>query len=130
MAALLADDGVAAYVHGLGLAALAGVELEALGTEAIGGGNLNYAWRCGTAEVGVFVKQAPEYIKCLGEAYALTAARAGFESAALRALADVSPANVPRVLHFDAARSVIVMEHLGGGFRLLRDDLLAGKAKK
>ena len=127
--ALLVDADVAAYVHGLGLGAFEGVGVEALRIEAVGGGNLNYAWRCADDRGGsVFVKQAPGYIKCLGEAYALTSKRMGVEVAALRELARIDAARVPRVLHFDGDRCAVVMEDLGG-CELLRDELMRGTVR-
>lgn len=92
--------------------------------------NLNYAfrvWSTADATRSLFVKQAPEFIKCLGPDATLSSARAALESAALVALNSIAPSHTPRHIHFDADRAVIVMEDLRTHV-LLRDELLAGRA--
>jgi 5-methylthioribose kinase len=74
----------------------------------------------------VFVKQAPEFIKCLGPAAQLSSARIALESRALLVQNSLAPAFTPRHLHFDAARATIVMEDLRDHV-MLRDELLAGR---
>ncbi|KAJ8606092.1 hypothetical protein CTAYLR_005173 [Chrysophaeum taylorii] len=88
------------------------------------GGNLNYAWRVEGEKGSVFVKQAPEYIKCLGKDFGLTAQRIAVEVAALREFHRVGFA--PEVLHFDKDRCVAIMQDLKS-FVLLRDELAAGR---
>ena len=126
--ALLADDGVAAYVHALDLPRFEGATVDDLTTTAIAGGNLNYAWRCASGAASVFVKQAPDYIKCLGEAYGLTSKRMGAEVAALRELGRISPRHAPAVLAYDADRQIVIMEDLAG-FGHLRDELQRGACR-
>lgn len=75
----------------------------------------------------VFVKQAPEFIKCLGPEAKLSSQRAVLESAALVMLNSLAPACTPRHLHFDEGRAAIVMEDLREHV-MLRDELLAGRA--
>ena len=93
----------------------------------ITGGNLNYAWavRDGSGG-GVFVKQAPPYIKCLGADYGLPAERMLLESAALDLYGRVAPGTVPRHLHLDPQRCVMVLELLDG-YELMRTALRAGR---
>jgi len=122
--AILTDDTVAPYVEALALPALA--DAGALAAAPVAGGNLNYAWRCGDGSTSVFVKQAPDYIKCLGEDFKLTSARMAVEVGALRALHGVDNARAPAILHHDVERCVVVLEDLGE-LPLLRDDLLAGR---
>jgi 5-methylthioribose kinase len=74
----------------------------------------------------VFVKQAPEFIKCLGPAAPLSSARAALESAALRVHNSLVPSHVPRHLHFDPARATLVLEDLHS-HTLLRDELILGR---
>ncbi|KAH8074226.1 S-methyl-5-thioribose kinase [Aureococcus anophagefferens] len=126
--ALLADDGVAAYVHALALPRFEGATVDDLAATPIAGGNLNYAWRCASGAASVFVKQAPDYIKCLGEAYGLTSKRMGAEVAALRELGRISPRHAPAVLAYDADRQIVVMEDLAG-FGHLRDELQRGACR-
>ena len=62
---LLTLASVSWYVHGHGV--LPDVPLYRLESQPIAGGNLNYAWRCGDRDdssKSVFVKQAPDFIKC------------------------------------------------------------------
>ena len=100
--AILTDDTVAPYVEALALPALA--DAGALAAAPVAGGNLNYAWRCGDGSTSVFVKQAPDYIKCLGEDFKLTSARMAVEVGALRALHGVDNARAPAILHHDVER--------------------------
>eukprot|EP00629_Pelagomonadales_sp_RCC1024_P008579 CAMPEP_0119293764 /NCGR_PEP_ID=MMETSP1329-20130426/46671_1 /TAXON_ID=114041 /ORGANISM="Genus nov. species nov., Strain RCC1024" /LENGTH=412 /DNA_ID=CAMNT_0007294637 /DNA_START=30 /DNA_END=1264 /DNA_ORIENTATION=- len=99
--------------------------------EAIPGGNLNFAWKCYHGPKTVFVKQAPPYIRCLGEGFPLTPKRIHIEAAALKELRKVAPARAPDVLHFDAERHIMICEDLSPPLvqsRLLRDDLRRGFA--
>ena len=76
---------------------------------------------------GVFVKQAPPYIKCLGADYGLPAERMLLESAAIDLYGRVAPGTVPRHLHLDPQRCVMVLELLDG-YELMRTALRAGRA--
>ena len=89
-------------------------------------GNLNYAWAVRSSGGGVFVKQAPPYIKCLGADYGLPAERMLLESAALDLYGRVAPGTVPRHLHLDPQRCVMVLELLDG-YELMRTALRAGR---
>ena len=80
-------------------------------------GNLNFAFHAFERESparAVFVKQAPGFIKCLGEAYALSSCRALLEGAALSVFGELAPDHVPRLLHLDATNRVMVLEMLHG----------------
>ena len=123
---LLTLASVSWYVHGHGV--LPDVPLYRLESQPISGGNLNFAWRCGDRDdssKSVFVKQAPDFIKCLGADYKLTNKRAEVEANVLRALRDISADNAPEVLVYDDYRCAMILEDLRD-FRLLRDDLLRG----
>ncbi|KAJ8614170.1 hypothetical protein CTAYLR_005190 [Chrysophaeum taylorii] len=110
---------VSEYVESLGV-----LEAPPFTATEIVGGNLNYAWRVEGEKGSVFVKQAPEYIKCLGKDFGLTAQRIAVEVAALREFHRVGFA--PEVLHFDKDRCVAIMQDLKS-FVLLRDELAAGR---
>ncbi|KAJ1636440.1 kinase-like domain-containing protein [Pavlovales sp. CCMP2436] len=121
---------VCAFVHGLlpleGCPLLLGDDLACA---EVHGGNLNYAFRvhdASTSTRSVFVKQAPEFIKCLGPEARLSSWRAKLESAALLVFNSLAPSHTPRHLHFDAVRAAIVMEDLREHV-MLRDELLAGR---
>lgn len=88
-------------------------------------GNLNFAWR--VAEVkdeskAVFVKQAPGYIKCLGEGFALGAERMQVESEVLEEYTATVPELVPRLFVRDDARCAMICEFLSG-YELMRTAL-------
>ena len=125
--ALLTEATVVTYVLGLGDKTPLSPSPPHTVTE-ITDGNLNYAWavRDGSGG-GVFVKQAPPYIKCLGADYGLPAERMLLESAALDLYGRVAPGTVPRHLHLDPQRCVMVLELLDG-YELMRTALRAGHA--
>lgn len=129
---LLTSDTVPAYARdALSRAALsdAPIDLEApLVAREIGDGNLNFAWSVHEAADearAVFVKQAPEYIKCLGEGFALSAGRLLVESEVLEEYTAAAAAYVPRLLARDAAACAMVTEYLHG-HELMRAALCAG----
>ena len=121
----LTEATVVAYVLGLGDKTPLSPSPPHTVTE-ITDGNLNYAWavRDGSGG-GVFVKQAPPFIKCLGADYGLPAERMLLESAALDLYGRVAPGTVPRHLHLDPQRCVMVLELLDG-YELMRTALRAG----
>ena len=93
------------------------------------GGNLNYAFcvhEAAQPSRAVFVKQAPEFIKCLGPDFALAAKRIVLESEVMREYQRLAPAHAPRHFLLDEARFVLVLQYLDG-YTLLREELLAGK---
>ena len=102
--ALLTEATVVTYVLGLGDKTPLSPSPPHTVTE-ITDGNLNYAWAVRSSSGGgVFVKQAPPYIKCLGADYGLPAERMLLESAALDLYGSVAPGTVPRHLHLDPQR--------------------------
>ena len=124
--ALLTEATVVTYVLGLGDKTPLSPSPPHTVTE-ITDGNLNYAWavRDGSGG-GVFVKQAPPYIKCLGADYGLPAERMLLESAALDLYGRVAPGTVPRHLYLDPQRCVMLLELLDG-YELMRTALRAGR---
>ena len=100
-----------------------------LAVREIGDGNLNFAFHVHEAadpSRGVFVKQAPPYIKCLGEGFALHAERMLLESEVQAAYdATLAPGSVPRVFARDGERCAMVTEFLGG-YELMRAALREG----
>ena len=81
----------------------------------IGDGNLNFSWRvseAGAAARAVFIKQAPGYIKCLGEGYELGAERMLIESDVMLAYMVAAPALVPKLLVRDTDNFAMVTEFL------------------
>ena len=95
----------------------------------IAGGNLNYAFcvhEAAQPSRAVFVKQAPEFIKCLGPEFELAAKRIVLESEVMREYQQLAPAHSPRHYLMDEARFVLVLQYLDG-YALLREELVAGK---
>mmetsp|Transcript_9509 Transcript_9509/g.31055 ORF Transcript_9509/g.31055 Transcript_9509/m.31055 type:complete len:382 (-) Transcript_9509:138-1283(-) len=124
---LLTTSTVAGYVEGLRM--LGSGDDEFVASE-ISGGNLNYTWRVLRGNRSVFVKQAPDFIKCLGSDFSLTRTRLQREVEALRAFHAVSKEHSPAIYHFDADRCVFVAEDLRGGYALLRDQLIDGTIRR
>jgi len=88
-----------------------------LAVEEITDGNLNYAFSAcerGSPERAVFLKQAPGFIKCLGEGYKLSSSRALLEGAVLRIYGELAPDYVPKLMHLDEDNRIMVMEMLSG----------------
>ncbi len=103
-----------------------------LHSEEIGDGNLNFVYRVSdTAQPkrSLVLKQAPPYIKILGPDYPLPSERLTYESRALEVYNRFASGAVPAQHYFDSDAAVIVMEDLRG-YRLLRDDLIAGKVNQ
>ena len=101
----------------------------ALVAREIGDGNLNYAW-CVAEEAdssrAIFVKQAPPFIKCLGDKFGLSAERLLIESEVLAEYTAVAPGLVPRIYSRDAERCAMITEFLHG-HELMRTALRAGR---
>ncbi|NVK43958.1 MAG: S-methyl-5-thioribose kinase [Oceanospirillaceae bacterium] len=98
---------------------------EALSVEEIGDGNINFVYRVYAAGGNsVIIKQALPYVRIIGEGWPLSQDRIRIEAEALMLEAEYCPDLVPRVYHFDAARSAIVMEDIGA-FENLRHALVA-----
>ncbi len=103
-----------------------------LHSEEIGDGNLNFVYRVSDAaqtERSLVLKQAPPYIKILGPDYPLPPDRLTYESRALEVYNQFASKAVPTQYYFDSDAAVIVMEDLRG-YRLLRDDLIAGQVNQ
>lgn len=131
--ALLTTDSVVQYVKAQlqGLPAGTATPLDpsvAMTAREIGDGNLNYAW-CVAAwtqpACAVFVKQAPGFIKCLGEDFKLGAERLVLESTVLAEYAVAAPGLVPRIVARDPTRCAMITEYLVG-YELMRSALRAG----
>lgn len=127
--ALLTSKSVVAYVR----ERLAGVPSLPFALDAelvvrdITDGNLNFAFSVGEAADearAVFVKQAPGYIKVLGEAFKLAAERMVLESEVMQAYAALTPDYVPRFILRDPESFVMVTEYLHG-YVLMRSALMS-----
>jgi 5-methylthioribose kinase len=91
--------------------------------EEVGDGNLNRVFRVRGPAASIIVKQALPYLKVAGRQWPLTRERARIEADAIAVHSRYAPGLLPRVEHFDAALSAIVLEDLDG-FRSWRDILV------
>ena len=78
----------------------------------VGDGNLNLVFIVKGAAGGVAVKQALPYVRLVGESWPLPLTRAHYEHMALSEQARLTSALVPKLIHYDALQSLIVMELL------------------
>lgn len=94
----------------------------------VGDGNLNYVYFVSSARdprMSVVVKQAPPYLRLVGEAWPLPRERMEREVAALRRFGALCPEHVPRVFHADSGKFLMVMQRLDA-HRVLRGGLTDG----
>jgi 5-methylthioribose kinase len=100
-----------------------------LDVQEINDGNMNYAFVVtNTLDLNqsVFVKQAPPYIKVLGEDWPLTRQRMTAEINALNYQSSVCPEMVPEVYYQSEGLSVLVMQNLNK-HTILRTELVQGQ---
>ncbi|RZF26234.1 S-methyl-5-thioribose kinase [Paraburkholderia sp. UYCP14C] len=94
----------------------------------VGDGNLNYVYFVSSVRDprrSVVVKQAPPFLRLVGEAWPLPRERMEREVAALRHYVTLCPQHVPSVYHADSEKYLIVMQHLAS-HRVLRQGLTEG----
>lgn len=92
----------------------------------VGDGNLNLVFIVEGTDGGVVVKQALPYVRLVGDSWPLPLYRAFYEYHALVRQERRDPGRVPKVLHFDEAQALIVMEYLTP-HTILRRKLIAGE---
>lgn len=100
-----------------------------LEVQEINDGNINYAFVVTNkldSKQSVFVKQAPPYIKVLGEGWPLTRHRMTAEINALSYQSRVCPEMVPQVYYQSEILSVLVMQNLNKHV-ILRTQLIQGR---
>jgi len=78
----------------------------------IGNGNLNYVWKVSDGEKSLIVKQAPPFIRCVGESWPLTIDRARIEAEALLEMGKACPEHTVKLYGYDAEIGAMVMEDL------------------
>ncbi|WP_395061953.1 S-methyl-5-thioribose kinase [Paraburkholderia silvatlantica] len=94
----------------------------------VGDGNLNYVYFVSSTRdprLSVVVKQAPPYLRLVGEAWPLPRERMEREVAALRRFGALCPEHVPSVFHADSEKFLMVMQRLDS-HRVLRGGLMDG----
>lgn len=100
-----------------------------LDVQEINDGNMNYAFVVTNtldSNQSVFVKQAPPYIKVLGDQWPLTRQRMTAEIQALHYQSSVCPEMVPEVYYQSEALSVLIMQNLNK-HAILRTELIQGR---
>ena len=78
----------------------------------IGDGNLNVVFRVSGDAGSVIVKQAPPYLRVVGDSWPLTQDRVRIETEALRLHGELAPGRVPGLLHVDLQQAAMVLEDL------------------
>ncbi|GMH82608.1 hypothetical protein TL16_g09315 [Triparma laevis f. inornata] len=90
---------------------------SSLTAEEINGGNLNYAFVVKNSDSNsVFVKQAPDFVKCLGKEAKLHKERMELEVKTFETWLETSPAcspYLPKIYNFDVDTETFIMEFLG-----------------
>lgn len=102
--------------------------LDNLDVQEISDGNMNYAFVVSNKSdlnQSIFVKQAPPYIKVLGEQWPLTRQRMTAEINALNYQSKVCPEMVPEIYYQSESFSVLVMQNLSE-HEILRTLLIQG----
>jgi 5-methylthioribose kinase len=121
---------VASHPH---LAAMVGSSAldDALKTDwqvaEVGDGNINFVYIIHGPAGSLCVKQALPYVRCVGEDWPLSQDRIRIEAAALMEEAKHCPAHVPKLYHFDATMSVLVMQYLPPPHVILRRGVIEGE---
>ena len=121
-------DGAASYIAARPeLAALLGAGKDDWSVKEVGDGNINFVFIVEGPAGALVLKQALPYVRCVGEAWPLSAERARFEAAALRAERSCCPTHVPEVMLYDHSAAVIIMQFLAPPHIVLRKGLVAGE---
>ncbi|CAM9278437.1 unnamed protein product [Phaeothamnion confervicola] len=125
----LVDGKVAGYVVSLpGMAEILGTSDPAeVVHEEVGDGNLNLVFFCRGPRGVVVVKQALPYVRCVGESWPLSLARAKFEAAALTVQRRACSDHTPEVYHFDGTLGAMAMRFLEPPHEVLRQALCEGR---
>lgn len=95
--------------------------------DEIGDGNLNFVFTVKGPVGAVCIKQAPPYVRCVGEDWPLTQDRVKIEAAALQEEARHCPEHVPALYYVDAPMCLIAMQYIPPPAIILRKGLILGK---
>lgn len=98
--------------------------------EEVGDGNLNFVFILRGPSGSICIKQAPPYVRCVGEDWPLTQNRIRIESAALDEECRHCPSHVPALLHVDKPMCLLVMEYIPPPHVILRKGLIQGNTYK
>ncbi|HEY8590391.1 MAG TPA: phosphotransferase [Naasia sp.] len=126
---LVTEDDVRAYLDSIGLLGSIGGRSGAVTVREVTAGNMNRVFLAHGQDApapgrGIAVKQAPPWVQAAGPSWPIDPARIGAEARAYERLSVVAPEVVPRIMHADLDRWVLVMEDLSD-LAVLRDALVA-----
>jgi len=94
--------------------------------EEVGDGNLNFVFILRGPVGALCIKQAPPYVRCVGEEWPLSQDRVRIEAAALQTEAKYCPQHIPALYHADAPMCLIAMEFIPPPHIILRKGLIQG----
>ena len=89
-------------------------------------GNLNHVYVIRGPSGAMCIKQAPPYVRCIGEDWPLTQDRVRIESAVLAEQARHCPTHIPTLHHTDLPQCLIVMQFIPPPHAILRKGFIAG----
>jgi 5-methylthioribose kinase len=92
----------------------------------VGDGNMNFVFTISGPAGTVCIKQAPPYVRCVGESWPLSQDRATIEAYALLEESQHCPEHVPVVYHVDEPMCLIAMEYIAPPAVILRKGLIQG----
>ena len=94
--------------------------------EEVGDGNLNFVFIIRGPLGAICIKQAPPYVRCVGEEWPLTQDRVRIEAAALEIEAKHCRQHIPALFQADAPMCLIAMEFIPAPHIILRKGLIQG----
>jgi len=94
--------------------------------DEVGDGNLNFVFVLRGPVGTLCIKQAPPYVRCVGESWPLTQDRVRIEAAALTEEAKHCPQHVPAIYLADGPMCLIAMEYIASPAVILRKALIRG----
>ena len=89
---------------------------DELSVAEIGDGNLNYVYIVKSVQdtsKALIVKQAVEYLRCVGEEYFLSRERMSFEIRAMKKAYSYLPRHTPKIYYENEDMSLMIMQYLG-----------------
>lgn len=108
------------------LAAKLGNQFDNLQLKEVGDGNMNFVYIIIGSSGSIVIKQAPPYVRCIGESWSMAKERAYFEAMALKEHGRLCPEHVPEVYHFDQTMCLIGMRYIEPPHIILRKGFVAG----
>jgi 5-methylthioribose kinase len=122
----MTDGSLSAYLGGFeAVASILGGRPDEWSVAEVGDGNLNLVFIVKGPAGAVIVKQALPYVRLVGDSWPLPLDRSFFESQALLTEDECAPGVVPKVILFDKAQALVVMEYLTPHI-IMRNGLIGG----